>query len=52
MINLIYRSKSDEGPSSKSLKHQKNAERKASEEAGNTRAWNSLYMRPDTVRKV
>lgn len=52
MTNLTYRSKSDERTSSKTLKQQRNAERKASEEAGNTSAWNSLYMRPDTVRKV
>ncbi|KAH6776205.1 nucleotide/nucleic acid binding protein [Perilla frutescens var. hirtella] len=41
--------KNDERPSSKTLKHQRNAERKASEAAGNTMAWNSLYMRQDTV---
>lgn len=36
-------------PSSKTFKQQRNAEKKASEAAGNTRAWNSLFMRPDTV---
>ncbi|KAI3455775.1 hypothetical protein Pfo_012438 [Paulownia fortunei] len=35
--------------SSKTFKQQRNAERKASEATGNTRAWNSLFMRPDTV---
>ncbi|KAG8385072.1 hypothetical protein BUALT_Bualt03G0003500 [Buddleja alternifolia] len=34
---------------SKTLKQQRNAEKKASEASGNTRAWNSLFMRPDTV---
>ncbi|KAL8508685.1 hypothetical protein ACS0TY_019075 [Phlomoides rotata] len=38
-----------ETPSSKTFKQQRNAEKKASEAAGNTRAWNSLFMRPDTV---
>lgn len=45
----LQESKSDERTSSKTLKQQRNSERKASEEAGNTSAWNSLYMRPDTV---
>ncbi|KAL9145488.1 hypothetical protein ABFS82_13G045900 [Erythranthe guttata] len=35
--------------SSKTFKQQKISERKASEASGNTRAWNSLFMRPDTV---
>ncbi|XP_051125398.1 multiple RNA-binding domain-containing protein 1 [Andrographis paniculata] len=35
--------------SSKTFKQQKEAERKASEATGNSRAWNSLFMRPDTV---
>ncbi|KAA8544700.1 hypothetical protein F0562_019453 [Nyssa sinensis] len=35
--------------SSKSFKQQREEERKASEASGNTRAWNSLFMRPDTV---
>ncbi|XP_011096857.1 multiple RNA-binding domain-containing protein 1 isoform X1 [Sesamum indicum] len=35
--------------SSKTFKQQRDAERKASEASGNTRAWNSLFMRPDTV---
>ncbi|EYU30293.1 hypothetical protein MIMGU_mgv1a0257881mg, partial [Erythranthe guttata] len=35
--------------SSKMFKQQKISERKASEASGNTRAWNSLFMRPDTV---
>ncbi|XP_075481451.1 multiple RNA-binding domain-containing protein 1-like isoform X1 [Primulina tabacum] len=34
---------------SKTLKQQREEERKASEARGNTQAWNSLYMRPDTV---
>ncbi|KAL0442291.1 UNVERIFIED_CONTAM: Multiple RNA-binding domain-containing protein 1 [Sesamum latifolium] len=35
--------------SAKTFKQQRDAERKASEASGNTRAWNSLFMRPDTV---
>ncbi|KAK6150250.1 hypothetical protein DH2020_017775 [Rehmannia glutinosa] len=35
--------------SSKTFKQQRNAERKASEETGNTRSWNTFFMRPDTV---
>ncbi|KZV56907.1 multiple RNA-binding domain-containing protein 1-like [Dorcoceras hygrometricum] len=34
---------------SKPLKQQREEEKKASEARGNTKAWNSLYMRPDTV---
>ncbi|GFQ00836.1 probable RNA-binding protein 19 [Phtheirospermum japonicum] len=34
---------------SKTLKQKRNAERKASEASGNTRAWNTLFMRPDTI---
>ncbi|XP_077244389.1 nucleotide/nucleic acid binding protein [Tasmannia lanceolata] len=34
---------------SKSLKQQKEEQRKASEASGDTRAWNSLFMRLDTV---
>ncbi|XAR56187.1 hypothetical protein NMG60_11036565 [Bertholletia excelsa] len=35
--------------STKTFKQQRKEERKASEASGNTRAWNSLFMRPDTV---
>ncbi|KAI4297016.1 hypothetical protein L6164_036928 [Bauhinia variegata] len=35
--------------SSKTLKQKRMEERKASEASGDTRAWNSLFMRPDTV---
>ncbi|XP_044491836.1 multiple RNA-binding domain-containing protein 1 isoform X3 [Mangifera indica] len=34
---------------SKTLKQRREEERKASEASGNTKAWNSLFMRPDTV---
>ncbi|XP_015867867.3 uncharacterized protein LOC107405344 isoform X1 [Ziziphus jujuba] len=34
---------------SKTFKQQRVEERKASEASGNTRAWNTLFMRPDTV---
>lgn len=34
---------------SKTLKQQRKEERKAAEARGDTRAWNSLFMRPDTV---
>ena len=51
-MDLNYRIKNDEKPSSKTLKQKRTDERKASEAAGNTKAWNSLFMRPDTVSKV
>lgn len=35
--------------STKTLKQRREEERKASEASGNTKAWNSLFMRPDTV---
>ncbi|XVF40013.1 hypothetical protein PTKIN_Ptkin01aG0078500 [Pterospermum kingtungense] len=34
---------------SKTFKQKREEERKASEASGDTRAWNSLFMRPDTV---
>ncbi|KAL2317837.1 hypothetical protein Fmac_031713 [Flemingia macrophylla] len=34
---------------SKTLKQQREEKRKAAEASGDTRAWNSLFMRPDTV---
>lgn len=34
---------------SKSFKQKREEERKAAEASGDTRAWNSLFMRPDTV---
>lgn len=37
----------DEG--SKTFKQRREEERKASEATGDTRAWNCLFMRPDTV---
>lgn len=33
----------------KSLKQQREEQKKASEASGDTRAWNSLFMRQDTV---
>lgn len=35
---------------SKTFKQKKEEARKASEAGGNTKAWNSLFMRQDTVR--
>lgn len=35
--------------SSKTFKKQREENRKAAEASGDTRAWNSLFMRPDTV---
>ncbi|PNY05823.1 multiple RNA-binding domain-containing protein 1-like, partial [Trifolium pratense] len=35
---------------SKTLKQRREEERKAAEASGDTRAWNSLFMRPDTFR--
>lgn len=40
----------DPSQGSKTLKQRREEERKASEASGDTRAWNSLFMRPDTVR--
>ncbi|KAI3994991.1 hypothetical protein MKX01_019805 [Papaver californicum] len=37
------------GQASKTFKQQKDDQRKVSEAGGDTRAWNSLFMRPDTV---
>ncbi|KAI3913878.1 hypothetical protein MKW92_051663 [Papaver armeniacum] len=37
------------GQASKTFKQQKDDQRKATEAGGDTRAWNSLFMRPDTV---
>lgn len=34
----------------KTFKQKKEEQRKASEAGGNTKSWNSLFMRPDTVR--
>ncbi|CAF1750514.1 unnamed protein product, partial [Brassica oleracea var. botrytis] len=33
----------------KTFKQKREEQRKASEAGGNTKAWNSLFMRPDTV---
>ncbi|CAK9144577.1 unnamed protein product [Ilex paraguariensis] len=35
--------------SAKTFKQQREEEKKTSEASGNTRAWNTLFMRPDTV---
>ncbi|KAJ6843516.1 multiple RNA-binding domain-containing protein 1 [Iris pallida] len=37
------------GQDKKNLKQRREEEKKASESRGDTRAWNSLFMRPDTV---
>lgn len=42
-------SRSDHATTKKSLKQQREEQKKASEASGDTRAWNSLFMRPDTV---
>lgn len=34
---------------SKTFKQKRVEERKASEASGDTKAWNTLFMRPDTV---
>ncbi|KAK6268371.1 hypothetical protein QUC31_012531 [Theobroma cacao] len=39
----------DASQGSKTFKQKREEERKASEASGDTRAWNSLFMRPDTV---
>ncbi|THU52618.1 hypothetical protein C4D60_Mb10t05850 [Musa balbisiana] len=40
---------SDHATTKKSLKQQREEQKKTSEASGDTRAWNSLFMRPDTV---
>ncbi|RZC85977.1 hypothetical protein C5167_026647 [Papaver somniferum] len=48
--NLPYTASSNAGgQASKTFKQQKDDQRKATEAGGDTRAWNSLFMRPDTV---
>lgn len=37
------------GGEKKSLKKRREEQRKAAEASGDTRAWNSLFMRPNTV---
>ncbi|KAG0563042.1 hypothetical protein KC19_9G192500 [Ceratodon purpureus] len=37
------------GPGSTKFKQERESQRKAAEASGNTKAWNPLYMRPDTV---
>lgn len=37
------------GPGSTKFKQEKESQRKAAELSGNTKAWNPLFMRPDTV---
>ncbi|KAJ4969389.1 hypothetical protein NE237_016090 [Protea cynaroides] len=37
------------GQASRTFKQQREEQKKASEASGDTRAWNSLFMRPDTV---
>lgn len=50
MMNIIlYSTDLASARSSKNFKEQRQEERRASEASGNTRAWNSLFMHPDTV---
>ncbi|GFZ08317.1 nucleotide/nucleic acid binding protein [Actinidia rufa] len=46
---LLATSNAYANESSKTFKQRRENERKASEASGNTQAWNSLFMRPDTV---
>lgn len=46
---MLFRTDVSASQTSKSFKQKREEERKASEAGGDTRAWNSLYMRPDTV---
>lgn len=46
---LICRTVANTKQSSKTFKQQRQEEKKASEASGNTRSWNTLFMRPDTV---
>ncbi|XP_010529287.1 PREDICTED: multiple RNA-binding domain-containing protein 1 isoform X2 [Tarenaya hassleriana] len=41
--------KTDESNQSKTFKQKREEEKKASEVSGDTKAWNSLFMRPDTI---
>ena len=43
------RKSNSNAPGSNQFKQDKEAQRKAAEAGGNTQAWNSLFMRPDTV---
>lgn len=52
VIRVLFsfcRKNSSKDQSSKTLKQQREEERKAAEASGDTRAWNSLFMRSDTV---
>lgn len=46
---FLFRTDDFANQGSKSFKQKREEERKASEASGDTRAWNSLFMRPDTV---
>lgn len=46
---LVKQENDDPSQGSKTFKQRREEERKASEASGDTRAWNSLFMRPDTV---
>lgn len=46
---LFCRTAASENHDSKTFKQNRMEERKASEASGNTRGWNTLFMRTDTV---
>lgn len=48
-FSMFHRSNAFANESLKTFKQKKEKERKALEASGNTQAWNSLFMRPDTV---
>ena len=46
---FLFRTGDSANQGLKTFKQKREEERKASEASGDTRAWNSLFMRPDTV---
>lgn len=49
-ITMAFLNRDETSNLSKTFKQKKEEARKASEAGGNTKAWNSLFMRQDTVR--
>lgn len=46
---MAFLNRDDTSNLAKTFKQKKEEQRKASEAGGNTKAWNSLFMRQDTV---
>jgi len=47
---MAFFNRNDTSNLPKTFKQKREEQRKASEAGGDTKAWNSLFMRPDTVR--